>query len=340
MFTSPAARYALKLIVCLSITAPLITGCNTLTSPGGSGAGGGSGSGSGDGSGSGGSGGSGVSGDSGTATASVGASLLEQLSLERINRARLRPGAEAAAAGIAIDEGVPGQLDTTPKPPVALNARLNDSARQHSQDMIARNYFAHDTPEGLSPFDRMTNAGYVYTAAGENLAWRGTTGTLNEAGTVEQQHVDLFVDSDIADRGHRVTMLNDAYREIGIGIVRGNYTYNGTTYDSLMQTQDYGLSTSDTTFVLGVVYADANGNGQYDYGEGTANSTVTLGDVAKTTNTGGGYSFEVLQAGTYTLRFASGATQSVTIATRAPNIKIDCVGGTNVVINLGLGPLN
>lgn len=324
----------MKLIVGLSVAVLLLAGCSTFPPPAGSGAGNGSGSGSGIGGGS----GNGVSGGSGTA--SVNASLLEQLSLERINRARLRPGAEAAANGIAIDEGISGQLDITPKQAVALNTILNATAHAHSQDMIARNYFAHNTPEGLSPFDRITNAGYVFAAAGENLAWRGTPGVLDEASTVEQQHTDLFVDTGIADRGHRVNMLNNAYREIGIGIVRGDYTYTGTSYDSLMQTQDYGRSTSDTTFVLGVVYTDANGNGQYDFGEGTANSAVTLGGVTKTANTGGGYSFEVLQPGTYALRFVSGATQSVTIAAGAPNVKIDCVGGTNLIINLGLGPLN
>ncbi|MBN2559730.1 MAG: hypothetical protein JXQ75_02205 [Phycisphaerae bacterium] len=322
-----ARRTRWKRGLCIIATA-VFAGCNVAPTGSVPGSGGGSGG-----------GGSGnVTG--GSATLSVSASLLEQLSLERINRARLKPGSEAAAAGIAIDEGIPGQLDTTPKPPVALNDELNQSAETHSQDMLDRDYFEHNAPEGVTPFDRMNAAGYVFTAAGENLAWRGTTGPLDEAATVEGQHEDLFVDAGISGRGHRVTMLNDRFREVGIGIVRGNYTQNGTTFDSIMQTQDYGLSVSDNTFVLGVVYNDANNNNLYDYGEGVSSATVTLASVSKTTNAGGGYSFEVLQAGTYTLRFATGQTQLLTIGNGDPNIKVDLVDGTTVIVNLGLGPLN
>lgn len=270
---------------------------------------------------------------------SASATLLEQLALECVNRARLRPAQEAANAGIAIDEGIPGQLDTTPKQPVALNATLISVARDHSLDMLNRDYFAHNTPEGVTPFDRMTNAGYTFLAAGENLAWRGTTGPLNEADTVLSQHQDLFVDTGIAGRGHRVTMLNDTYREVGIGILRGSFTQGGVSYDSLMQTQDYGWSAGDSIFVLGVIYDDVNHNGRYDYGEGTAGATVTLGSVSKTANDAGGYSFQVLSAGTYTLHFAAGPSQAINLVAGAPNIKIDLVDGATLVINLGLGPL-
>ncbi len=279
-------------------------------------------------------------GGGGGGTTSIVATLLEQLSLERINRARLLPGAEATAAGIAIDEGIPGVLNTTPKPAVAMNTTLRQAAIDHSQDMLNRNYFEHDTPEGVTPFDRMRNAGYLYNVAGENLAWRGSTGTLDAVSTVENQHDELFIDVGIAGRGHRVTMLNEQYREVGIGIVRGSYTRpsDSTVFsDSIMQTQDFGTDMNDNTYVLGVVYTDTNGNGQYDYGEGTANSTVTLGSTSKTTNDAGGYSFEVSGAGTFTLTFASGMGQTVTITAGGPNIKVDHVGGVTIVVNLGVG---
>ncbi len=278
---------------------------------------------------------------SGTTTAAVSATQLEQLSLERINRARLKPAAEAQSAGIALNEGLPaGQIDATPKQAVAMNASLVQSARGHSDDMINRDYFDHNTPEGVTPYDRMTQAGYLIFTAGENLAWRGTTGTIDEVQTVELEHTDLFVDSDIAGRGHRVTMLNSAFREVGIGITHGVFTKNSQNFDSIMQTQDYGASPSSPTFVLGVIYNDTNSNGWYDAGEGSASSPVALGDVSKTTNSAGGYSFAVSQPGTYTLGFAANRSQTVTINTGSPNIKVDFVGGSQIVINLGVGVLN
>ncbi len=53
---------------------------------------------------------------------------------------------------------------------VAWNDTLFAVAAEHSQDMAERNYFAHDTPEGVNPFQRMDNAGYKHGAAGENIA--------------------------------------------------------------------------------------------------------------------------------------------------------------------------
>jgi hypothetical protein len=273
-------------------------------------------------------------------TGSVSATVLEQLSLERINRARLRPNREAQSYGIALDEGVPGEISGASKQALALNQSLIASAHNHSEDMIARDYFAHNTPEGVSPYTRMNDAGYIFIGAGENLAWRGNTGGIDEVQTVEQEHVDLFVDSSIPDRGHRLTMLEPSFREVGIGIVRGAFTKDGVDYDSLMQTQDYGTAPNSPTMVLGVIYNDANSNDLYDAGEGVGNAPVTLGEVSRTTNAAGGYSFAVTEPGTYTLRFTANKSQSVTIDIGTPNIKVDFVSGSKIVVNLGAGVLN
>lgn len=271
---------------------------------------------------------------------SVSATQLEQLSLERINRARLRPAQEASMNGIAIDEGAPGKLDTVPKQPVALNTSLNQSAKAHSRDMLAQNYFEHNSLTGKTPFQRMSDAGYLYASAGENLAWRGTTGSVNENQFVEQQHVDLFVDTDIVGRGHRLTMLNEAFREVGIGIVRGSFTHNGTRYDSIMQTQDFGAPPNSPTFVLGVVYNDTNSNGRYDFGEGVPSAPVSIGTATRSTNSAGGYSFAVTESGAYTLQFSGNRFQSLNIVRGQKNIKVDLVNGNTVVVNLGVGILN
>ena len=47
---------------------------------------------------------------------------------------------------------------------------LTEVARKHSTDMFVRGYFAHDTPEGRDPFDRMRAADVRFLTAGENLA--------------------------------------------------------------------------------------------------------------------------------------------------------------------------
>lgn len=290
------------------------------------------------------------SGDSGSLGVAImpggaaDATLLEQLALERVNRARLLPGPEAAAGGITLDEGLfpPATLSAIPKQAVAMNGALHQIAVSHSRDMLDRNYFSHNEPGGASPFDRMRRVGFSFVAAGENLAWRGTTGTIDPVRTVEMQHDDLFIDTSVPGRGHRLVMLDGRFREVGIGVARGSFTReDGTVFtDSIMQTQDYGTSASDTTFVLGVVYNDANRNGQFDFGEGSANSPVTLSDLSESTNSAGGYSFRITGSGNFTLRFASGQTQALDIQPGGANIKVDLLDGRRVVVNLGLGPLN
>jgi uncharacterized protein YkwD len=91
--------------------------------------------------------------------------------------------------------------------PLAPDPELTEVARRHSVDMFARGYFAHVTPEGLSPFDRMTAAGVKFRSAGENLAL---------APTLKIAHTGLM-----NSPGHRANILQPAFGRLGIGIVDG-----------------------------------------------------------------------------------------------------------------------
>jgi len=85
--------------------------------------------------------------------------------------------------------------------------KLQALARAHGQDMLARGYFSHYTPEGLSPFDRMDQAGIVYTSAGENLAF--------------SPNVDLAMQGLMQSPGHRANILSKEYGKVGIGVIDG-----------------------------------------------------------------------------------------------------------------------
>jgi uncharacterized protein YkwD len=91
--------------------------------------------------------------------------------------------------------------------PVFFDDDLRDVARAHSQDMFARGYFSHYTPEGLSPFDRMERAGIDFTYAGENLALAPST--------------DLAMQGLMNSPGHRANILNPNFKKIGIGVIDG-----------------------------------------------------------------------------------------------------------------------
>ncbi len=91
--------------------------------------------------------------------------------------------------------------------PLAVDEKMKEVARAHSADMFARGYFAHVTPDGVNPFQRMKQANITYRNAGENLA---LAGTLAEA----QQGL-------MNSPSHRAAILNPAFGRIGIGVMDG-----------------------------------------------------------------------------------------------------------------------
>jgi uncharacterized protein YkwD len=93
--------------------------------------------------------------------------------------------------------------------PLQADPQLTEVARAHSRDMFARGYFAHITPEGESPFDRMNDAHINYSTAGENLAL---------AHSLSIAHNGLM-----NSPGHRANILNPAFGRVGIGILDGGF---------------------------------------------------------------------------------------------------------------------
>lgn len=88
---------------------------------------------------------------------------------------------------------------------VLPDPQLTDVGRRHCEDMFRRGYFSHNTPEGLTPFDRMTNAGISFTFAGENLAL---------APNVELAHKGLM-----QSKGHRENILQANFGHLGVGAI-------------------------------------------------------------------------------------------------------------------------
>lgn len=256
----------------------------------------------------------------------------EQFLLEELNRTRANPLAEAARLGIALGEGTNPPLTGEARPPLASNATLLRVAREHSADMLARNFFAHTNPDGLDPFDRMEVAGYPYSAAGENLYMGMSTASISPASEAARGHDGLFVDADYPGRGHRVGMLNPAVTEVGIGAAVGEYYNSGRWWNAVTYTQDFGAPASAVTpFVLGVVFRDANRNGRYDIGEGLGGVTVEVqGATAATgwTDDAGGYAFAVEQGGVFALRFSGGdldAARCQQVEVRSVSRKVDLI---------------
>ena len=234
----------------------------------------------------------------------------EQLMLERVNRARLDPGAEAARLGIDLNEGLaPGTIVDSPKPPLAPNLFLTASARTHSGWMLLADIFSHTGESGSTPSDRMLAAGYDLSGSwstGENIAWSGSTGPVDLGQLTQEMHEGLFISP-----GHRINICGEGFQEIGVGINEGLFFSNGTNWNAGMATQNFARSSATPgPFVTGVVYQDDNQNGLYDLGEGMSGIVVTL--------SGSSYYAESSASGGYALPVGSAAgNQEVTFTGEA-----------------------
>lgn len=234
----------------------------------------------------------------------------EQYLLELMNRGRADPSAEAARYGVALNEGLePGTISSDPKQPLALNIYLVDAARQHSQWLLDTDTFSHTGSGGSNPGDRMADAGYAFTGAwgwGENIAWKGTTGSPDVIAYVAELHQGLYVDEGIEGRGHRLNQLHPGYREVGIGIREGIFSLD-REYNSVMISEDFAYAGPDG-FLTGVAYDDDRimDDDFYTPGEGLGDITVTAvreadgAEYAVSTWASGGYSL-ALPSGTYTI---------------------------------------
>jgi uncharacterized protein YkwD len=99
--------------------------------------------------------------------------------------------------------------------PLVTTATLLRAARRHAADMVARNYFSHVSPSGVTPSDRLRRVGYVRRgctwSTGETLAWG-----LGAQGTPAAS-----VAAWMLSPPHRAIVLGRGFREAGLGVVGG-----------------------------------------------------------------------------------------------------------------------
>ncbi len=108
-------------------------------------------------------------------------------------------------------------------PPLILNEKLSLAAINKAKDMFAKNYWAHDSPDGETPWVFIKGAGYNYVYAGENLA-RGFDNT------------DNIVNAWMASAQHKANLLSQNYRDVGFAIEEGKL--NGE--DTVLVVQELG----------------------------------------------------------------------------------------------------
>ncbi len=259
----------------------------------------------------------------------------DQLLLELVNRSRMDPLGEVARFPELSDlnSGLSGgTIAPEPKQPLAPHQALVDAAVAHAQDMLDNDYFAHNNLAGETPSDRAAAAGYT-APVGENIAWGGSTGPIDQDAAVYDRHKSLFLSP-----GHRQNMLLETYREVGTGVRFGVFTtsppdtHTVIDWNASMVAEEFGSRGGDV-FITGVAFSDTVVDDDfYTIGESSPGIQISvvhaLTGETRTTTTGpsGGYTLQVPD-GTYTVTASGGSLPGpmvfTNVAVSAANVKID-----------------
>jgi uncharacterized protein YkwD len=120
-------------------------------------------------------------------------------------------------------------------PPLRLSAALTTSAREHSQEMAAKGYFAHESADGAVFWKRIKavypSSSWHYWSVGENLLW--SSPDIDPQGALK-----LWV----ASPEHLANLMSPAWREIGVSAVHvaaAPGTYDGQ--EVTIVTTDFGV---------------------------------------------------------------------------------------------------
>jgi Cysteine-rich secretory protein family len=287
----------------------------------------------------------------------------EQYMLELSNRFRLNPQAELALLTSALGEparSIDADVDSAlrffrvsgsllrsqwtslrPAQPLAWNQNLYRAAEFHSQEMINQDAQEHQLPGEADLGGRATAFNYTnWSTLGENI--------YAYARSIDHGHAGFLLDwgdgpgGIQSPPGHRNTLINDNFREVGIRVLNpGRRT--GKETGPLVITQDFGRRFNQgSPFLLGVAFGDANGDRAYSLGEGVPGVTITAVSTATpgpgtspptfttTTMSAGGWQMQV-PAGRYNVTFTGGPFRSgvtyADIVVSSSNVKVDAQVG-------------
>jgi uncharacterized protein YkwD len=120
--------------------------------------------------------------------------------------------------------------------PLAVNPKLEAAAESHCQELVADDYFAHVSPSGETPVDRIRETGYipgpnVGYVIGENLAW----------GTYQLSTPKAIASAWFASPEHLANILESQYTETGIGVTAAVPASLGEGAPGATYAQEFGV---------------------------------------------------------------------------------------------------
>src|SRR3954451_7466928 len=102
--------------------------------------------------------------------------------------------------------------------PLVENAALSTASTGYSQRMLAQGFFGHESPDGSTLVQRLTDAGYLGDddawVVGENIGW----------GQASLATARSMVTAWMNSPGHRENLLSADYTQVGLGLALGTPT--------------------------------------------------------------------------------------------------------------------
>jgi uncharacterized protein YkwD len=111
--------------------------------------------------------------------------------------------------------GTNGERIKNHQTPLVMNPQLSAAAQAKANDMVTDNYWAHNSPDGQTPWTFIIDSGYQYQEAGENLAYGFSSASAAITGWMNSSE-------------HRNNLLNSDFQEVGFGVANAaNYQGKG-----------------------------------------------------------------------------------------------------------------
>ncbi len=100
---------------------------------------------------------------------------------------------------------------------VTEDTLLDKAAQAAAQDMADKGYFSHVSPDGKTPWYWLSQVGYAYSYAGQNLAVH-----FSDSSEVQSAWMESVT--------HRANIVKPEYTRIGFGTANGMYEGKETTF--------------------------------------------------------------------------------------------------------------
>jgi len=186
--------------------------------------------------------------------------------LSQINRT----GGMAAVLPAILSDLTNEERQTQNLQNLTVNPILNDAAEMKATDMATKGYFAHTSPEGKTPWYWLSQVGYKYQYAGENLA-------INFSDSKDVTNAWM------ASPTHKANIIKENYTEVGTGVATGMYEGKETIFVA----QVYANPLPKTIEQIEPIKTEAKNNGIVSNLATINESSNVLGaeTVTKTENT-------------------------------------------------------